>query len=56
MNKDLKDLEIRYERVILPAALMLQHQLPSEVVTNLNNYLDHLRNKKHRPCDRDWET
>jgi hypothetical protein len=49
MNKDLKDLEIKYERVVLPAAIMLQHQLPSEVVTNLNNYLNHLRSEKHRP-------
>ena len=40
--------EIEYEVYNLPAALLLQHRLPNQVVTTLNDYLDKLRQDKSR--------
>ena len=40
--------QIEYQVFSLPAAVMLQHQLPQEVVTNLNDYLDVLRSSEQR--------
>ena len=40
--------QIEYQVFSLPAAIMLQHQLPSEVVTTLNEYLDALRSNDKR--------
>jgi len=40
--------QIEYELYTLPAALMLQHRLPDQVVTTLNDYLDKLRQNKQR--------
>ena len=40
--------QIEYELFSLPAALMLQHNLPDQVVTTLNDYLDTLRQDKMR--------
>ena len=40
--------QIEYELYTLPAALMLQHRLPDQVVTTLNDYLDTLRQDKLR--------
>tara|TARA_R100000479_G_scaffold103194_1_gene51487 strand:- start:4 stop:717 length:714 start_codon:yes stop_codon:yes gene_type:complete len=40
--------QIEYELYTLPAALMLQHRLPDQVVTTLNDYLDTLRQDKSR--------
>jgi hypothetical protein len=40
--------QIEYELYTLPAALMLQHRLPDQVVTTLNEYLDSLRQDKER--------
>ena len=42
------DNQIEYELFTLPAALMLQHRLPHQVVTTLNDYLDTLRQNKQR--------
>ena len=42
------DNQIEYELFTLPAALMLQHRLPHQVVTTLNDYLDKLRQNKQR--------
>jgi len=42
------DNQIEYELFTLPAALMLQHRLPDQVVTTLNDYLDKLRQNKQR--------
>lgn len=42
------DNQIEYELFTLPAALMLQHRLPDQVVTTLNDYLDTLRQNKQR--------
>ena len=42
------DNQIEYELFTLPAALMLQHRLPDQVVTTLNEYLDSLRQDKER--------
>lgn len=40
--------QIEYELFTLPAALMLQHKLPDQVVTTLNDYLDTLRQDESR--------
>ena len=42
------DHQIDYELFTVPAALMLQHRLPHQVVTTLNDYLDTLRQNKQR--------
>ena len=42
------DNQIEYELFTLPAALMLQHRLPHQVGTTLNDYLDTLRQNKQR--------
>ena len=42
------DNQIEYELFTLPAAFMLQHRLPHQVVTTLNEYLDSLRQNKER--------
>ena len=42
------DNQIEYELFTLPAALMLQHRLPHQVVTTLNDYLDTLRQNQQR--------
>ena len=40
--------QVEYEVFSLPAAVMLQHRLPSKVVTSLNEYLDSLRSNELR--------
>ena len=46
--------QIEYELFSLPAAFMLQHNLSDQVVTDLNNYLDTLRNDKERASASDY--
>ena len=46
--------QIEYELFSLPAALMLQHKLPEQVVTTLNDYLDTLKQNKLRESAADY--
>ena len=46
--------QIEYELFSLPAAFMLQHNLPEQVVTTLNDYLDTLKQNKLRESAADY--
>ena len=46
--------QIEYDLFALPAALMLQHNLPEQVVTTLNDYLDTLKQNKLRESAADY--
>ena len=46
--------QIEYELFSLPAAFMLQHNLPEKVVTTLNDYLDTLKQNKLRESAADY--
>ena len=46
--------QIEYELFSLPAAFMLQHNLPEQVVTTLNAYLDTLKQNKLRESAADY--